>query len=248
MNKRNLIIGGIVVILAIAGLVACNNTDYSEAVPEVTQTQFLTLPDDIRDYRYCEIIPVFRSRTTLYVEVYNTLTLNECPSELWNKLDEETLKEEYGAIAVRINGPRYWVVNKMDGHGATANGKVADFGGIEMTRRAILESNVQDGTVGDALYTENEVQRTTTYTYYAGNMVYELISPEGDVYRMQSYSQIFDPTLTIEDLETLGERLELPEDWSYQARVLTDDIELSSDGLTYIINDEFLNTYQKVMP
>ena len=154
----------------------------------------MTLPDDIRDYRYCEIIPVFRSGATLYVEVYNTLTLNECPPELWNKLDEETLKEKYGAMAVRINGPRYWVINEMDGRGATAEGKTADFGGIEMTLRAVLDAKVWEGTVGDAFYTVNEVQRTTTFTYYAGNMVYELTSPDGDVYRMQSYAQIVDST------------------------------------------------------
>ena len=248
MNKRNLIIGGVIIALVIVGLVASSNTDHSQAVPEVTQTQFLEFPDDIRDYRYCEIIPVFRSGVTLYVEVYNTLSLNECPSELWNELDEETLKEAYDAMAVRINGPRYWVINKMDGRGSSADAKVADFGGIEMTLRAILESKVWEGTVGDASYTVNEVQRTTTYTYYAGNMVYELTSPEGDVYRMQSYSQIFDPTLTIDDLETLGERLELPEGWSYQARVLTEDSELTANGSTYIINDAFGSTYQKVMP
>jgi hypothetical protein len=79
-------------------------------------------------------------------------------------------------------------------------------------------------------------------------MVYELTSPKGDVYRMQSYSQIVDQTLTIEDLETLGDRLDLPEGWSYQARVLTADSALVVEGVTYVINDEFLNTYQKVNP
>jgi hypothetical protein len=79
-------------------------------------------------------------------------------------------------------------------------------------------------------------------------MVYELVSPDGDVYRMQSYSQIVDSTLTVDELETLGERLDLPEGWSYQARVLTEDSELRADGLTYIVNDEFGSTYQKVNP
>jgi len=248
MNKKTLIIISIIVVLTSIVMTACTSTDYSQAVPEVSQTQFMTLPEDLRDYRYCEIIPVFRSGATLYVEVYNTLEHNECPSEFWNELDEETLMEAYGAMAVRINGPRYWVINEIDGRGATANGKVADFGGIEMTLRAVLESKVWKGTVGDAAYTVNEVQRTTTYTYYAGNKVYELTSPDGDVYRMQSYSQIFDSTLTIDDLETLGERLDLPEGWNYQARVLTEDSELRADGLTYIINDEFGSTYQKVTP
>ena len=77
-------------------------------------------------------------------------------------------------------------------------------------------------------------------------MVYELTSPEGDVYRMQSYTQLVDPTLTIDDLETLGERLELPEGWRYQARVLGEDSQLVADGLAFVINDDFLNAYQKI--
>lgn len=92
----------------------------------------------------------------------------------------------------------------------------------------------------------SEVQRTTTYLYKAGYVVYELSLPDGDVHRMQSYSQMADPTLTIDDLETLGERLELPEGWSYQARVLSEDSELKADGLAYVINDDLFNSYQMV--
>lgn len=240
----------IVLLLAILTpiLVACGGTDYSNAIPAVTQTQFLRSPEYIRNYRYCEIIPVFRSGTTFYVEVYNTIGRNECPADQWEALNEEELAEAYGATAVKMNGPRYWVINEIVGGGKTAEGKTADFGGIEMKMAAVLETKLWEGTVGESRYTDNEVQRTTTFTYHAGAMVYELTSPEGDVYRMQSYAQINDPTLTIEDLETLGERLELPEGWHYQARVLSENSELKADGLAYIINDDFGNTYQKVMP
>ncbi len=117
-----------------------------------------------------------------------------------------------------------------------------------MRLAAKIETKVWEGTVGDALYTDNEVQRTTTFTYHADNMVYELTSPSGEVYRMQSYSQLVDPTLTIDDLETLGERLELPEGWRYQARVLSEDSKLTADGLAYVIADDLLNSYQKVAP
>lgn len=113
---------------------------------------------------------------------------------------------------------------------------------------AVIETKLWEGTVGNALYTPNEVQRTTTFIYYAGNMVYELTSPAGDVYRMQSYTQMFDPTLTIADLETLGARLDLPEGWSYQARVLGENSALVADGLAYVINDELANSYQQVTP
>lgn len=199
----------LVIVVFVAGCNAVLTESTEQTVPEVTQTQFLTPPDDNRDFRYCEIIPVFRRGATFHVEVYNTHGLNDCPADLWNELEEETMAEAYDAAAVKINGPRYFVHNKISGGGETAKGKIADFGGIEMKLVAKIETKVWEGTVGDTLYTDNEVQRTTTYLYKAGNMVYELTSPDGDVYRMQSYSQIVDPTLTIDDLGTLGERLEL---------------------------------------
>ncbi|MEM7134330.1 MAG: hypothetical protein AAF702_49120 [Chloroflexota bacterium] len=235
-------------VLLTALMTGCVALKESQTVPEVTQSQFLTPPDDIRNYRYCEIIPVFRSGVTFNIEVYNTIGLNDCPADLWNALEVERLVEAYDAAAVKINGPRYWVLNEVTGSGETAQGKIADFGGIEMRLAARLETKVWEGTVGDELYTDNEVQRTTTFIYNAGEMVYELTSPTGEVYRMQSYSQSIDPTLTIDDLETLGERLELPEGWSYQARILTEDSKMIADGLAYVIGDDLLNSYQKVAP
>ncbi|MEO1443744.1 MAG: hypothetical protein AAFV33_25305, partial [Chloroflexota bacterium] len=110
---------------------------------------------------------------------------------------------------------------------------------------AVIETKLWEGTVGSAFYTENEVQRETTYTYYAGTMVYELISPDQEIYRMQSYSQLIDPELTIDDLATLGERLELPEGWSYEARILEAEEFMVADGLALVINDELGNSYQK---
>lgn len=107
------------------------------------------------------------------------------------------MAEAYGATAVKINGPRYFVHNKISGGDETAEGKFADFGGIEMKLVATIETKVWEGTVGDEFYIDNEVQRTTTYLYKAGNMVYELTSPEGEVYRMQSYAQLIDPTLIL---------------------------------------------------
>ncbi|MEM7534597.1 MAG: hypothetical protein AAF639_20620 [Chloroflexota bacterium] len=234
------------VVLLTVIMVGCVAIQQPQTVPEVAQTQFLTPPDDVRDYRYCEIIPVFRERATMHLEVYNTIGLNDCPTELWNELAAETLVDAYDAAAVIMNGPRYWVLNGITGGGETAKGKIVDFNGIEMKLVAKIETKVWEGTLGDEPYTDNEVRRTTTFLYKAGNMVYELTSPEGEVYRMQSYTQIIDPTLTIDDLETLGERLDLPAGWRYQARVLTEDSLLTADGLAFVINDNLGNSYQKI--
>lgn len=217
-----------------------------QSIPAVAATQSMTIPDDLRNVRYCEIIPVFQEGTTLNVEVYNTLGLNDCPDDAWKKLNAESMAEQYGARVVKLNGPRYWVLNKLVGSGATRNGKVVDFGGIQMTLRATLQTKIWQGSVGDKFYTPNEVHRTTVFTYRAGNRVYELKAPNGDVYMMQSYSQIVDPKLTMDDLEKLGSRLKLPQGWTYGARVLDADIELKADGIAYVINDDFYNAYQRV--
>ncbi|MPN46693.1 hypothetical protein SDC9_194290 [bioreactor metagenome] len=65
---------------------------------------------------------------------------------------------------------------------------------------------------------------------------------------MQSYSQIADPSLSIDDLASLGDRLNLPEGWRYQAITLEEDLLLKANGVAYVINDEFYNTYQQILP
>jgi hypothetical protein len=72
-----------------------------------------------------------------------------------------------------------------------------------------------------------------------------LTTPETDVYVMQSYSQIADKSLTIDDLPDLGSRLALPPGWTYTPRELTEDLVLDSGGLAYVVNDEFYNSYQR---
>lgn len=239
-------LGVILVVSLSVYLFAGDMIEFTSRVPAVEKSQYMDHGEDKRDLRYGEVIPVFRKGAKLYVEVYNTMESNELPQELWQNLDADELKEDYGAMTVLLNGPRHWVLNDIYGEGKTSEGKVANFGGIEMTQRAALESNIFSGTVGDKFYEENVVNRETTYEFWEGNMVYELTSSEGSVYRMQSYSQQFDSTLTIDDLETLDSRLELPEGWTYNARVLQEDSILKTSGTGYIINDELGSTYQKI--
>lgn len=228
-------------------ITSCGNTKkFSQSIPEVEKTQFIKHSEDWRNLRYAEIIPVFKSGTKLYMEVYNSIGSNEVPQGLWDKLDAGMMAKEYGAEKVILNGPRYWVINHLEARGETENGKVVNFGGIEMTLRATLNSSIFTGAVGSKLYTENEVERETTFHYYKDNMVYELTSPTGEVYRMQSYGLMKDPNLTIERLENLGDRLTLPEGWTYNARTLKENDTMIANGIAYVINDDLGNSYQKV--
>lgn len=250
MIKKKTIIILATIVAALIGvglyLFGGNTDDFAKHIPAVEKTQFVEHPKDWRNLRYGEIIPVYRKGAKLYIEVYNSIDSNELPQELWEKNDAEKLAKEYGAMKVLLNGPRNWVVNTIDAKGNTKNGKVADFGGIQMTQRATLEKTIFEKGLGESSYTENTVKRDTVYTYVKGNMVYELISPKGERYRMQSYSQNIDKNLKIDDLENLGDVLELPEGWKYEAKILEEESKLESNGEAIVINDNLQNTYQKI--
>lgn len=164
----------------------------------------------------------------------------------WFDLNAEELKTQFGMVEVRLNGPRHWVLNGLvaNAGGETDNyDKIASFGNIQMSLRAQIQSAFSEGD----LYTESEVLRTTTYTYHAGNEVYKLVNPQGEAYIMQSYSRKIDPNQSVDDLATLGTRLNLPAGWSFQTEVLQADFLLVTAGLAFVITDDFDNAYQKIV-
>lgn len=232
-------------------LTACGNgidsaESSSNATPPSSATEAsASVSEGMRNVRYCEVIPVTRKRLTLTAWVYSTFGLNDCPAAEWNALTEEEVNKAYGSESAKLNGPRYWVIDKLVGSGSTTTGKTFNFGGIEMALRATVETKAGQGTVGDEIYIPNQVQRDTVYTFNAGQPVYELTSPEGDVYVMQSYSQIVDKDLSIDELASLGSKLKLPAGWTYSTRTLAADLVLEIDGLAYVINDDLYNSYQR---
>jgi hypothetical protein len=81
-----------------------------------------------------------------------------------------------------------------------------------------------------------------------GKNVYELISPDGHVYVMQSYSEEIDKNLNKEGLQTLGIRLKLQKVGKYQVRRLDGDpVVQSVGGIAHVIQDDLQNSYQ-LMP
>ncbi len=251
MSTRHTVPATLMAMSLAALLAACGKGKGSGESPSITPPVASTtaasssVPEELRNVRYCEVIPVTRKGATLTAWVYNTLGLNDCPAAEWDALTEETVNEAYPSEAAKLNGPRYWVIDKLVASGSTTTGKTFNFGGIEMELRATLDTKVGESTVGDEIYTPNQVQRDTIYTYNAGQPVYELTSPEGDIYIMQSYSQAVDKDLTLDELASLGSKLKLPEGWSYSTRTLTEDLVLEIDGLAYVINDDLYNSYQR---
>ena len=98
------------------------------------------------------------------------------------------------------------------------------FGELEMAYKGTLEIDAAsiDPNQGSLAYVETVARRTATFIFDEGEKIYELFSPDGAVYVMKSVSQIVDPSLSLDDLATLGSRLELPAGWSYAPRMLTE--------------------------
>jgi hypothetical protein len=95
-------------------------------------------------------------------------------------------------------------------------------------------------------YGERTVERRNSWQWNRGRRVYKLLAPDGTRYLMQAYSQIRDPELAIGDLRSLGDRLELPLGWRYRTHRLRRDLVLRARGEATIVQDELLNTYQRL--
>ena len=199
------------------------------------------LISSMRGVRYGEVLAVYASDGGFRAEVYGTQLLNDCPQELWDKLDADAIAADLGALLVKLNGPRHWVLDGLGTKVAVLEPVLKDFSGL-LTRR-IAEVELGDDPT-QIPYTVRHVNRGAIFFFDAGSLVYELIDPDGLAYVMQAYCVGVDPSLTEERLEGLGDLLELPEGWSYRTRVLDEELIIdTSDHLATVIQDELENTY-----
>jgi haloalkane dehalogenase len=215
--------------------------------PAPTASRF-TLREQMHGARYGEVLLVMGRLNRIEATVYNTVGLNDCPDDLWRTLDTDAIKKAYRARAVILNGPRYFLMDKISI--ADPGEELFDFGGLQMRRLATVPLKLTSllGGLRRQPYSEQPVRRTTVYVWDKGREVYELVAPDGRTYVMQSYSLQVDPTLTEAALPTLGTRLQLPEGWCYRARRLEEEWALQVDGEARVVQDELENSYQRVEP
>lgn len=220
--------------LAIVLILSCLASTHAQQVKE---------RDNMRNARYGEIIVVTGGPLNFTGHVYNTIGLNDCPEAAWKGLDPQKIKNQFHARAVILNGPRYFL---MDTTSIANPGSITSFNGLQARFLADVSIPLMSVLRGTALpYTENKVLRTTRYLFKKGNTLYELISPQGTHYVMQTYSQQVDPKLTEADLTTLGKRLALPTGWRYEVHPLNQDFVMQTSGVAYVLQDNLKNSYQR---
>ena len=199
------------------------------------------LVSDMRGVRYGEVLAMFLRDTGLEAEVYGTQMLNDCPQHLWETLDADVITKEMGAMFVKLNGPRYWV---LDGFGTKVDvvePVFREFNGLNMRRIAILSLGTD---FSPGAYVERKVNRGAAFFWDAGKKVFELVNPQGVVYVMQALCISVDPNMSEQSLDTLGERLSMPEGWSYRVRVLSEELIVDTTAtVATVLQDEFENSY-----
>ena len=199
------------------------------------------LIDDMRGVRYGEVLPVFLREDGLHAEVYGTQMLNDCPQHLWEKLDAAAIAKELGAVLVKLNGPRKWVLDGLGTKVAPVEPVLREFGGIMFRRIATIHLGDKPGA---GPYKENKINRGAVFFFDAGKPVYELVNPEGKAYVMQALCMGVDASMSEASLPSLGSRLSLPAGWTYRSRVLEHELVVDTTAsLATVLQDEFENSY-----
>ncbi|MEI6402329.1 MAG: hypothetical protein WCP59_09100 [Actinomycetota bacterium] len=199
------------------------------------------LIDNMRGVRYGEVLAVFVRGDVLQAEVYGTQMLNDCPAELWDTLVAADIAAEMGAAFVKLNGPRHWMLDGLGTKVAPVEPVLREFNGLLMRRIALLDLG-PSLTAGP--YTIRHVDRGATFYFDAGKAVYELVDPQGTAYVMQALCIGVDPTMSEASLPALGERLKMPDGWTYRTRILEDELVIDTTvGVAVVLQDEFENSY-----
>ncbi len=199
------------------------------------------LIDDVRGVRYGEVIAVFARDGRFEAEVFGTQFLNDCPQDLWDTLDPSAIAADLGAVTVKLNGPRHWVIDGIGQKVNTLEPVLREFNGLGMRRLALIDLGDTPSTTP---YSDKHVQRGAVFFFDAGEPVYELVSPDGFVYVMQAYCLAVDPTTDEPSLLTLGDRLGLPSGWTYRVRTLDEELVIdTTHKVATVLQDEFEHTY-----
>lgn len=200
--------------------------------------------ENIRGKLYFEIFTAYRDFSNYKLGIYNSIKHKPIPEDIWNNLSVKVIAKDLGAAAVIKNGPRFWVLDKITGY---YSGETRDFYGYKLDLVGIIDKPVAEAAdMKDRQYYKDQaIQRITDWHFEKGKKVYELISDKGEVYTLQSVSLEIDKELTLDNLDLLMPKLNLPTGWSYRIRIPDGDIIYKTKGEAKVLQDEFRNTYQK---
>ena len=187
--------------------------------------------DHTRGLRYAELFFVGPE----WITVYNSMALSEAPPELWDALDPEAAAKRFRQQAAIKNGPHWWASDALTLRFGVKPIEVDDIGFRFAAR--LPASLAKSGKLQPPFYTVVEAEKEGSLFYAPGEPVYELVSPDGDEFVMQSMN--VEPG----ELESLGERHSTVEGWQFRIRTLDEDLTVGLDGKVRTVMDDLRNVY-----
>ncbi|MFC6239660.1 hypothetical protein [Longivirga aurantiaca] len=200
--------------------------------------------EGLHDYPQGEIFLLTEADGGYDALVYNTTGRGPCPDEAFAAIDVDKLRVEYGCDLVWKNPRRFWL---MDALTIDIVGEPATLGGVDFNLLAKMHMPAGFDPTRDQsslAYQPQQIHRTNVWEFNAGRQVHLLRSPDDVTWVMQTYTNAKSPDLTVDGLATLGDRLDLPEGWTYRTVTLDRDFAITTDGVANIVPDDLANMYQ----
>ena len=214
--------------------------------------------------RFC-MFAALRPRLTYYeVSIFSSFRSGDCSEEEYGRLSEASISAQlktlldpqrivklgfHTNVASENLTPR---VLPFIAVGASRFDYVAtiNVNYIDYIYKFITNERFRLG-IARASYTPMSNTAPIHYIYNPGSTVYELISPSGGVYIMSSFTNYYNPKLTLANLSDLGTLLNLPPGWKFRSRVLDKQVKIHATAPYYhaeVIYDDFQNFYVEVLP
>lgn len=201
--------------------------------------------ENARGTVWCEIIPMTGTAPNVVMQIYTSTGVDNCTEDRSAALDMTKLAADLGVEKVVMNPGRYWTFDRMTAFSA---GEVVDFNGIKAIWGATMTPQDVASITGGKPYSVGKIKRDTEWFYMKGKPAYLLRTPEGKVWVLQVFTKAKDKTQSMETMDQLGAKLQLPEGWKFEVKVLDKDLSLQprrvAGGEAYIMRDNLGNTYQ----
>jgi hypothetical protein len=92
-----------------------------------------------------------------------------------------------------------------------------------------------------------QVERTSEFIYYAGDVIHEVIDTEGNHYILFLFAVALEPTIDEDAVGSLA-GLPLPSGWTYASRTLASDLSVVSTGVASVFSQGGANNWQLYAP
>lgn len=249
------------IVLAAAGSPPANAVDatvcrYFSQLPDDCGRAAQRKYDNLRDHRYAEIDLFARDvlKKDLYKSAYNTTGLNggdesrdSAPQSVVQTLNSKAIAKQYQALFVLLSPPRYWTIDWL----SDRVGNVRNFGGLDAAWMGYgpAPKGADSSKPAAKAYRYMTLPRTSAEGFKKGSKVYLLDDPNNRTWIMRAYTTREIKDLTIDKLDTLGDRIALPPGWKFRTAVLSKELILEpKSGAAVATEDDKGNIYDLTGP